>query len=170
MANTKSVQKTKNDSVKYTNMFAAYAAFWRRGFTEWGGTSSRSEYWWTVLMNILISLLYMIIVPIVVVLMFAPSMAYMDDELMLASSVLLASGYTLIALLPVMVFVFALIIPSISQFTRRMHDAGMSAWFWFFALFNLIPFIGGLMWFVFKLVVALLPTKTTGNPYHKNNK
>ena len=46
----------KLDSVKYTNMFKAYGAFWRRGFTEWAGTASRSEYWWNVLMNALIGL------------------------------------------------------------------------------------------------------------------
>ena len=38
------------ESKKYTNMLEAYGAFWRRGFTEWAGTSSRSEYWWSYYM------------------------------------------------------------------------------------------------------------------------
>ena len=51
----------KLDSVKYTNMFKAYGAFWRRGFTEWAGTASRSEYWWTYLVNVLIGLAVFIV-------------------------------------------------------------------------------------------------------------
>ena len=31
-------------SKTYTNMFQAYKAFWKRGFTDWKGTSSRSEF------------------------------------------------------------------------------------------------------------------------------
>ena len=58
-------QRAPSTSKTYTDMFQAYAAFWRRGFTEWAGTSSRSEYWWTVLANILIVLLWGVLVSMV---------------------------------------------------------------------------------------------------------
>ena len=46
----------------YTNMFEAFGAFWHRGFTEWAGTSSRSEYWWSCLMIWLISVVWVALI------------------------------------------------------------------------------------------------------------
>ena len=54
------------------------------------------------------------------------------------------------------VFVVAMIIPSISVTVRRIHDIGLSGWFY---LLILAPYVGGLILFVF----ALIPSQTREN-------
>jgi uncharacterized membrane protein YhaH (DUF805 family) len=137
-------------------MFAAYRAFWRRGYTEWAGTSSRSEYWWSWLANFLICLLLCVLFVLTV---------FLDDALFTESAIF--SGITLVFAFG---YVGAAIIPAISMLTRRMHDAGLSAWFWLLYLTTFIPAVGSYIWSIIVLIFALLPTKTTDNPYHKYNK
>ena len=143
-------------SVKYTSMFAAYRAFWHRGFTEWAGTSSRSEYWWSWLMNVLVCVLFGGLFMLAAVL---------DVALFKESSL-----FVIIVGSALLLYIFAAIIPAISMLTRRMHDAGLTAWFWLLYLTSFIPVVGSYIWTVAILVIALLPTKTTDNPYHKFNK
>ena len=106
----------KLDSVKYTNMFKAYGAFWRRGFTEWAGTASRSEYWWNVLMNALIGL--------------AASLVYsFFGALGLAAGsvgVVIFGG--IVVFVPLVIYCLAVLVPWISLTVRRLHDAGLSSW------------------------------------------
>ena len=168
MANKKSVKKApakktikpapakKNDSAKYTSMFAAYRAFWRRGYTEWAGTSSRSEYWLSWLANVLVCLLFVFLSVIAV---------YVDAALMQN-----AGFFTVVIMSSFVLFVLAALVPAISMLTRRMHDAGLSAWFWLLYLFSFVPWIGSYIWCISVLVIALLPTQISNNPYHKFNK
>ena len=164
MANTRKTASKKSDSVKYTNMFAAWGAFWRRGFTEWAGTSSRSEYWWSTLCNLLV------IVPLSLIVISGAASAFtqynMYDTLAFSTDTMILSGTAMFVLIA---FALAISIPSISLFVRRMHDVGLSAW-WLLLWFLNFVWIGEIIWFVFSFVVCILPTKTTGNPYHKNNK
>ncbi len=146
----------KKDSVKYTNMFAAFRAFWCRGYTEWAGTSSRSEYWLSLLANVLVCVLF----GLAMVGTIALDNALFTQEAV-CTSIMVALG---------MLYVAASIIPSISMLTRRMHDAGLSAWFWLLYLTGFIPFVGSYIWTATVLVIALLPTRTVDNPYHKYNK
>jgi uncharacterized membrane protein YhaH (DUF805 family)/cold shock CspA family protein len=53
-------------------------------------------------------------------------------------------------------FVLAMIIPSISVTVRRIHDLGLSGWFY---LLVLLPYVGGLILLVF----SLIPTQTREN-------
>lgn len=152
----KSAPVKNNTSVKYTNMFAAYRAFWRRGFTEWGGTSSRSEYWLSWLTNLLIYAGFVILFI---------GAAVLDATLFTEASI-----FVLIVGVCLALYVAATLIPETSMLTRRMHDAGLSAWFWLLFLANFIPVIGEYIWAVAVLVFLLLPTKTVDNPYHKYNK
>lgn len=154
--NTKKSKKM-TDSVKYTNMFHAYAAFWRRGFTEWAGTSSRSEYWWSQLMNALIGILGA--AAIVLVAMF--------ENTWFGETGLGAGTFFVCFLL--WSFVIATIIPRISQITRRLHDVGLSAWWWLLFVLAILPILGFVP-VIFFFVVSLLPTKVKDNPYHKFNK
>lgn len=142
------------ESKKYTSMIEAYGAFWHRGYKEWAGTSSRSEYWWSFLMNWLISIFWVFLIVV--------------------------SGFPIIGgawspismILSIGLFIFALaiLIPSISMTARRLHDAGLSAWWLLLLLLNLIceplSIIISIVFFIF----AVLPTKVEGNPYHKFNK
>lgn len=142
------------ESKKYTNMLEAYGAFWRRGFTEWAGTSSRSEYWWSFLMNWLISIFWVFLI----VVSGFPIIGGAWSPI----SMILSIGLIL--------FLLASLIPSISMTARRLHDAGLSAWWLLLLLLNLIceplSIIISIVFFIF----AVLPTKVEGNPYHKFNK
>ena len=44
------------------------------------------------------------------------------------------------------IFALALICPAINLQVRRLHDSGLSGWFWFI---NFIPYVGGLIMLVF---------------------
>ena len=140
---------SENDSVKYTNVFAAYRAFWRRGFTEWSGTSSRSEYWLSVVGNLL-----------AIVGLGGITLGAVAIETEIWGRPVTFSWICLGILI---VYVLAGIIPYLSLMMRRIHDIGASSWWW---LICLIPRFGD---FVF-LVISILPTKTDGNKYHKFNK
>ena len=169
----------KLDSVKYTNMFKAYGAFWRRGFTEWAGTASRSEYWWTFLVNALIGVVALFIVSFFAVL-----------GLAVESEGVVASGLVLV-FVPAMLYWIVTLVPGISLIVRRLHDAGLSSWFMvlygvgiFFSLFGwmivgISPWTAGFvvfLWFISFciditfFVFSLLPTKVDGNPYHQFNR
>ena len=147
----------KKDSVKYTNMFAAFRAFWRRGFCEWAGTSSRSEFWLAFLANILVYLAFgfMII-----------CMAFLDVALFGENTAI----FSTIVMSMLLLYVVGAIIPNISMLTRRMHDAGLSAWFWLLYLVSFVPWAGSYLWCVCVLIIALLPTQKVDNPYHKLNR
>jgi len=147
--NCKNCNCHDQDSVKYTNMFAAYRAFWSRGFIEWRGTSSRSEYWWSWLANALICAFFV---------------------LSFTGSLFASSFVTTVIMAVAFLYLISAIIPAISMLTRRMHDAGLSAWFWLLYLTSFIPYIGSYIWTISILVIALLPTRTVDNPYHKFNK
>ena len=63
----------------------------------------------------------------------------------------------------------AVVVPSLSMMVRRLHDAGLSAWWlmlWILAIIPVVNFIVSIVFFVF----FVLPTKETDNPYHKFNK
>lgn len=152
------VKKEVKTSKTYTNMFEAYKAFWKRGFTEWAGTSSRSEYWWSTLMNMIIFFVLLVLMGICL------------------GSDIEASLFP-IAYLSLIVFTFgfslAVLIPTISLQLRRFHDVGIDSWvFWLLfvchlslvALFN-FSFVGLVVF-----IISVLPTKKEDNPYHKYNK
>ena len=45
-------------------MFGAYAEFWKR-YVDFGGTSTRSKFWYVVLVNVLIGLLLGILTAVI---------------------------------------------------------------------------------------------------------
>lgn len=149
-------------SKKYTNMFQAYKAFWKRGFTEWKGTSSRSEFWWSMLINIVIMLVGFVFC----------FWALGIDVDYVAHPVAFALGFGFVALFSLAVFV-----PSLSLGIRRFHDFGQPAWLYLVLWVAGIAFSYSepLFWLsnlvsILVLVLSVLPTKVKNNPYHKFNK
>lgn len=139
-------------SKTYTNMFQAYKAFWKRGFTEWAGTSSRSEYWWTQLVNFILLLMFYFFF------LFVWHLNYYNLLFF-------------IVLILFLLYVFATVIPVLSLSVRRLHDAGQSAWWLLLILASFIPMpVLGIVASIVLFVLMLLPTKEENNPYHKNNK
>ena len=148
-----------DESMKYTSVLEAWRAFWRRGFSEWAGTSSRSEYWLSWVGNIIVFIIGGAIVALLAV---AEQWMFGHPAVLskIAASVLVLYGV-------------ACIIPAISMMTRRMHDAGLSAWLWVIYAFGVVPtymFDGLTFGTGIGLIVALLPTQKHDNKYQKYNK
>ncbi|HEX8389010.1 MAG TPA: DUF805 domain-containing protein [Sphingomonas sp.] len=98
-------------------------------YADFQGRSRRKEYW-----------------------MFALLMALLSIGLGLLGGVFAsvgADGWALGALLPLTLFVVAVLIPSIAVQVRRFHDQDMSGWW---ILLNFVPYLGGLVVLVFMCI------------------
>ena len=112
-------------------MIESYKFFWKKAF-DFKGRSTRSEYWWAYLANIIIYFLLAILVGI---------SSAIDETLGLLFNLI----YVLYSL--------GQFIPSISIIIRRVRDVG-KGWQWIFI--NLIPFVGAI-WFIIILCRPSLP-------------
>ena len=112
-------------------MIDSYKTFWTKAF-DFKARSTRSEFWWAYLANIIIYFVLAIFVGI--------------------SS---AINETLGLLFNLIYILYALgqIIPSIAISIRRVRDMGKS-WQWIFI--NLIPIVGGI-WYIVLLCQPSLP-------------
>ena len=112
-------------------MIDSYKIFWAKSF-EFKGRSTRSEYWWAYLANIIIYFLLAIFIGI--------SSAINET---------LGLFFNLIYIL----YSVGQFIPSISICIRRVRDMGKS-WQWIFI--NLIPIVGAI-WYIILLCQPSLP-------------
>ncbi len=119
-------------------MFNAYAKFWK-GYVDFGGRSTRSEYWFAVLANVLVSMVL---------------------GFLFALTVNLIAGSTtdegrfylpFIFLVPFFVYLLAIIIPSIAIRIRRLRDGG---YHWALYFLSFVPG-GGLA----LLILYCMPSK-----------
>ncbi len=78
-------------------------------YAEFNGRARRSEYWYFVLFNILISGMFLFI-----------------------------STYTPVFMFGYYIYRIAIIIPSIAVSVRRMHDVNKSGWFVLIPIYNII--------------------------------
>lgn len=151
-------------------MFQAYKNYWIN-FTNFEGKSSRSDLWWVVLCNVLISL------PLSIVGIFRfyfeilnyflsnpTALDYMTDEESLTFALSMISSIAPIALISLIWFLVTLI-PNLALEVRRYRDAGLS---WAFIFLNLgmlvsiIPFFGWLIFLgcnIARLVLLVQPSK-----------
>lgn len=121
-------------------MIKAYKEFWRR-YVDFGGKSTRSEYWYVVLCNFLVSLLGVALFTILYF-MFPEPTSWQAISVILVVAVVMG------------VFVLALIIPAIALGVRRLRDGGFP---WGLIFLSLIPYVG---WLVL-VVLYCYPTKRT---------
>jgi len=99
-------------------------------YTIFTGRTSRKEYWMFIIFNFLIS-----------------GIAILIDNL-IGTTIQTDYGVTLPYGYIYMLYVLAVIIPSIAVSVRRLHDVGKSGWF---MLLVLIPVIGSIWFIVFML-------------------
>jgi uncharacterized membrane protein YhaH (DUF805 family) len=102
-----------------------------RNYGNFSGRARRTEYWMFAFVNLVVSL-------VLYVLTFATH-----------------SGFFLVL---VFLYALAVVLPSMAVLARRLHDIGMSGWW---ILIGLVPFIGGIVLFVF----TLLPGNQGPNQY-----
>ncbi len=126
-----------SESVK--SVFSKYATF--------SGRASRSEYWYFVLFNLIITIPLFIVGAIIGALIGGSKNGMMTA---------LVVGYIL-----VFIYSLAVIIPGIAVSVRRLHDSGKSGWLY---LLVLIPYLGGIVLFIFMLLGSEPDNKYGPNP------
>ncbi len=102
-----------------------------RRYADFNGRSRRKEYWMFILFQVIV------IVPAVVMMIAAGAVDDSGGEM---------SSIAMIFIALIVLFVLAMFIPSLAVQVRRFHDQDKSGWF---ILLNFIPYIGGLIVFVF---------------------
>lgn len=97
-------------------------------YAEFGGRARRAEYWWFILMNMVIYIAIGIATAI---------LGAVSDSLAIVGVIAYAG------------FGLAMIVPGIAVSVRRLHDTNKSAWF---LLIALIPLVGGIILLVFMVI------------------
>lgn len=105
-----------------------------RQYADFSGRARRKEYWLFKVFYFLTFLVVALICALLQGMLNELSGGYHDNQ-------------SIFMIIPIIVYL-GLIIPSLAVSVRRMHDVGMSGWF---LLINLIPSIGGLIYFIFTL-------------------
>mgnify|MGYP000844417088 FL=1 len=101
-------------------MLKAYKYYWENAF-KYQATSTRADYWWAVLMNV-------IIYAILWLLLAASGVSSIGS---LVNGTTQGLGMVLIIVVIMGAFGFANIFPAISIAVRRIRDVGISGWFLF---------------------------------------
>ncbi|UUV20254.1 DUF805 domain-containing protein [Paenimyroides aestuarii] len=100
-------------------------------YANFNGRARRSEYWYFVLCNFLITMcLY---IPMII------SMGVSGEQ---QPGALFYLFFALI-----MIYSLAILVPSLAVAVRRLHDTGRSGWFYFVGLIPLVGSILLLVWF-----------------------
>ena len=105
-----------------------YLKVMRDNYANFSGRARRKEYWMFTLFFLLFALLAGFVI-----------------------GILSAVGETvaMIAIILAVVWYLAHLVPSLAVTVRRLHDTGKSGWFYLLAL---IPYIGGLIIFIFTVI------------------
>ena len=119
-------------------MIEAYKKFWK-GYVDFEGRSTRSDYWFVYLVNVLITFAYFLLQAV-----FGGLAAATDSSFLAVIS--------LILLFIFFAFGVAAILPGLAVTVRRLRDAGYN-WPYIFVAF--IPFVG---WIIL-IVLLCKPTK-----------
>ena len=113
-------------------------------YAEFSGRARRSEYWLFTLFIILVEVAYLVLFGV------------LGGGGMTGGSQMNGLGMALTAIYAL--FALAIFIPSLAVSFRRLHDTDRSAWW---LLIALIPFVGGLVLFIF----TVLPGTTGANKF-----
>ena len=105
-----------------------YLKVMRDNYANFNGRARRKEYWMFTLFFLLFALLAGFVI-----------------------GILSAVGETvaMIAIILAVVWYLAHLVPSLAVTVRRLHDTGKSGWFYLLAI---IPYIGGLIIFIFTVI------------------
>lgn len=112
-------------------MIESYKRFWK-GYTNWGGKSTRSEFWWVVLCHVIV--VGILVTPMAI-------LGIKGSDFQTSPSVILAIVFFILYI----IYGFLILIPNISLSVRRLRDAGFH-WALMFLVF--IPLFGGIACFV----------------------
>ena len=136
-------------------MFTAYKKFWTH-YADFEGKSTRPEYWWSVLCNVLITLPFgMIAFGSILTAIFnivQQAANYREELGEFDPSVFIASlGSTFIIIILLSIFWVATLVPNLAIIVRRLRDAG---YHWAFIFLYVAPAL--LMWVPLLNILAVL--------------
>ena len=120
-------------------MFSAYKKFWTR-YADFSGRSSRSDYWWVVLCNFLITLpfsliaLFGFLIPLFSEVYHAGLYDYEPD----LSGAMAGAGLAVFIMFLLAIYGLATIVPHLAITVRRLRDAGFH---WAFIFLGVGPTI-----------------------------
>ncbi|RPF21049.1 DUF805 domain-containing protein [Myceligenerans xiligouense] len=112
-------------------------------YADFNGRARRSEYWWYMLA-------YMVVVLVLEAIFIFPALGQMtaaqteNPGAVAEMPPMMVVGYVLI-----LIVALGLLLPSLAVTIRRLHDSDKSG---FFFLLGFIPFVGGIIVFVFTLL------------------
>ena len=138
-------------STANNSMIAAYKEMFKN-YANFKGRSRRRDYWYASLANFLIFM--------IAYAFFAPAILDMQNTGEPTTLSAMLMGVSSVA---IVIYSIAIIIPGLALTVRRLHDTGKSGWFLFLGL---IPYIGGIVLFVF----MVSNSQTGENKYGPNPK
>lgn len=112
---------------------AAVKRFFKK-YATFSGRASRSEYWWWTLVSVIVSIVLNIM---------------MNAGVSYTAYGSTAGPGTYLGLALAVIWVLAVLIPSLALSVRRLHDSNKSGWL---LLLGLIPFAGAIILLVFMLL------------------
>ena len=124
-------------------MFSAYKKFWTR-YADFSGRSSRSDFWWVVLCNFLITLpfsliaLFGFLIPLFSEIYYAGLYDYEPD----LSGAMAGAGLAVFIMFLLTIYWLATIVPHLAITVRRLRDAGFH---WAFIFLGVGPSIASLI-------------------------
>jgi uncharacterized membrane protein YhaH (DUF805 family) len=118
-----------------------------RRYADFSGRSRRKEYWMYALMQALVYG-FLILLIVAASYQWGNSNPLADDWRLPASIILLVVVY------------LAMLVPTLAVTVRRFHDQNLSGWF---ILLNFIPWVGGLVVFVFMCLPGTVGSNTYGD-------
>jgi len=132
-----------NKNLEEISMFSAYKKFWTR-YADFSGRSSRSDFWWVVLCNFLISLPFSLIaffgflIPLFSEIYYAGLYDYEPD----LSGAMAGAGLAVFIMFLLTIYWLATIVPYLAITVRRLRDAGFH---WSFIFLGVGPTIASLI-------------------------
>ena len=127
-------------------MINAYKNFFKN-YAEFTGRSTRPDYWWVWLGNLILS------IPFWVIYIYTVYLSAVMDSVSDSASEAAFMIFGLVAIIYV-VFYLAILVPTIALTIRRLRDAGFH---WAFIFLRFAPMVGGIA----LLILLAMPTKET---------
>lgn len=127
-------------------MINAYKNFFKN-YAEFTGRSTRPDFWWVWLGNLILS------IPFWIIYFYTVFLSAVMDSVSDSASEATFMIFGLVAIIYV-VFYLAILVPTIALTVRRLRDAGFH---WAFIFLRFAPMVGGIA----LLVLLAMPTKET---------
>ena len=127
-------------------MINAYKNFFKN-YAEFTGRSTRPDYWWVWLGNLILS------IPFWIIYFYTVFLSAVMDSVSDSASEAAFMIFGLVAIIYV-VFYLSILVPTIALTIRRLRDAGFH---WAFIFLRFAPMVGGIA----LLILLAMPTKET---------